>query len=98
MKRAAMGKDGERPSKAARKRASTDTRCLEAVSVLLRQEIDNEELEGESLVKAQGVKHSAVLPLEWENPDVMAYVRQGAKFPDAKRFELLPNHGRRAKR
>lgn len=40
------------------------------------------------------MKDGAALPLVWDDPKVMAYVRKVLSFLDAKRFRALPNHGR----
>lgn len=57
----------------------------------------DDEVEVEQLVRAMNESYGAVLPLVWENLKVMAYVRQGSRFSDAKRFKTLLSHGQAAK-
>lgn len=56
--------------------------------------VEKDEDEVKDLVKVWNVKEGVVLPLVWENPDVMVYVNSGAKYLDARRFVALPSHGR----
>lgn len=55
---------------------------------------EEDEVEVEHLVRVRDVKEGVVLPLKWENPDVMAYVNLGAKYLDAGIFGALPSYGR----
>lgn len=62
-KPAAVSRDGERPSKTAGTRASSDTHRLEDISVPCRQGSEDEEVEEKHLVKARDVRDKATLPL-----------------------------------
>lgn len=92
-KLAAVSMDGERPSKAARTDAPSDTRRLENIPVLRLQGIGNEEVEMEQLVKVREVRDGVVIPLLCENLDVIANVRQGSMFLNGRRLRSLPSHG-----
>lgn len=66
--------------------ALSNTRCSEDIHFPHRQDMVDEEDEVDQLVRARDVKDGAVFPLVWENAEVMAYVRQGSRFLDAKKF------------
>lgn len=74
-----------------------DTRCFEDFPVLPRQLEEEKEVEVKYLVKARDVTKGVVLPLVWENLDVMAYVNSGAKYFDATMLGALCSHGRATK-
>lgn len=92
-----MSTDGKRPSKAAQTGAPSDLRRLEDIPVPRRRVGEDEEVEVAHILWAQDVKDNVVLPREWENPDVMAYVKLGSNFLDARRTEALPSHRRVSK-
>lgn len=52
-----------RPSRVARTKAPSDTRCLEQIFVPYQQDMEDEEVEAEQPVRAREVKDSAVLLL-----------------------------------
>lgn len=72
-----MSTDEERPSKAAKTEAPSDTHRLEDILVPRRQGSEDEETQRVQLMKARDVRYGAALQLAWKSPDVMAYVRQG---------------------
>lgn len=96
-KRAAVSMDREQLSKAARTEALSDTRRLEDTPFLRCRTVEDEEAEMERIVRARKLKEGVVLPLLWENPNVMVYVKLGAKHLDTRRFGALPSHGRSSK-
>lgn len=78
-----------------------ETRHSKDISVP-RRRIDEEEEVGREgggcyLVKTQDVKEGVDFPLVWENTDVMAYVKFGTNYVDARRFEALCSHERASK-
>lgn len=48
-------------------------------------------------MRARDVKDDLVSTLVWEKPDAMAYVKLGARYMNAQRFEALPRHERALK-
>lgn len=64
LKKLASGStDGERTSKAARTKVSSDTHCLEDILLPRRQSEEVEDVEEKRTVRARDVKHGVVLPL-----------------------------------
>lgn len=45
-------------------------------------------------MRAQDVKTGVVIPFMRQNPDVMAYVKLGSKYLDARKSRALPSRGR----
>lgn len=94
-KKHSRNSDGEgRPQKTARVGASSDLSRLDELAVPRRREGEDKEVTVTRLVLARDVKGDVVLPLVWDNPDAMAYVRSDQKFLDAQRFGSFPCHGR----
>lgn len=56
--------------------------------------MEDKEAEVGRMVRARDVKDGAVLPLQWKNLEMMAYVRQCSRFLDAKWFGPLPSNER----
>lgn len=88
-RRVSESTDGDRPSKAARKRASSDTREWENISVLRRRIGKNEEAELDHIVQARAEGEAIVLTIVWKKPDAMAYVNLESKYLDTRRSEAL---------
>lgn len=65
---------GGRPSKVARTEALSNTSRLEDMSVPCWQNMKDDEVEVNQLVRARDVGKAAILPLAWESRDVIAYV------------------------
>lgn len=74
-KRAAMIMEEGSPSKAAPTGAPSDKRRLEAISVPRLQDMQDEEVEVDQLMRARDVKDGTVLSLVWENPGDISYAR-----------------------
>lgn len=85
-----MDTDGERLSKAALTRASSNMHHLGDISVPRLPVPENEEAGLDLPVKARGVKDSVVLPLVWKSPDAMTYVKLGTRFLNVRRLGALP--------
>lgn len=93
-KLAAVSTDEDRLSKAVRKETSSKPLCSENISVPRCRLGEDEEVEVDHIVWARDVKDSVGLPLVWQNPGVIAYVKLGAKYLVARRSGALPSLGR----
>lgn len=74
-KRVAVSTDGDQHSNVAWTGTSSDTRLLKNMSFLQCRIGEDNEVQLVQLVRAQNFKSSVVLPLVWEKPDVIAYVK-----------------------
>lgn len=83
-----------RPQKTAWVGTSSDLSRIDDISVPRHREGEEEEVTVNQIVRARNVKGGVVLPLVWDNLDVMAYVRLGQKFLDSRRYGSLPSNGR----
>lgn len=92
-KRAAVSTEEECPQKVARTGGSSDTRRLENISGHRRRVVETKEVKVMHFLRARDVKKGAVLLLEWENPEIVVYVRLSAQYLNARRFEALSSHG-----
>lgn len=59
--------------------------------------MEDEEVKVDQSVRARDVKDGAVLPLVWEIPEMMSYLRQSSRFLGAQRVGALPIHERAPK-
>lgn len=83
---AAVSMEGKLPSKAARTRASSNTRCLKDILVWRRRSDNIEDVEVKHTVRSRHVKENVVLQLVWENQDAVAYVKFRSRYLDIKKI------------
>lgn len=96
-RRAAVSTDGNRPSQAAQTGSLSDTRRLEDIFGSRRRVVEGKEIEAEHHVKSRDIRGGTVVPCVWETSDILAYVKQGGQYLDARRFGALPRHRRAVK-
>lgn len=92
-----MSTEGEFSSKAVRRRALSEARCLGYIPVPRRRVVENEEVKLMHLVMVRAFEGGAVLPLVWENPDVVGYVRLDARYLNARMLGAVFSHRRASK-
>lgn len=59
--------------------------------------VEGNQIEVEPFVRILDDKEGTVLPLVWEDPDLIAYVKLWAKYLDSRGFGALTHRGRASK-